>query len=106
MTELLLAGLMRGHVELPLHLGSRQPQRLELPCPLGVTALGGLPRLALFLLALFHSLGEAGFRVDQSFSGITHAFDYTDLQENSLVLGHVGNTLPDGTSGSCGHALG
>ena len=29
--------------------------------------------LALLLLPLFHPLGEAGFRVDESFSGVTHA---------------------------------
>ena len=31
-----------------------------------------LPRLALFFFAFFHPLGEAGFRVDEAFSGITH----------------------------------
>ena len=73
LTELLLAGLMCRHVELPLHLGACQPQRFELPRPLGVAALGRLSRLPLFLFALFHSLGKAGFRVDESFSGITHS---------------------------------
>ena len=64
---------MRRHVELPMHLGSGQPQRFELPRPFRIAALGRLSRLLLFLLALFHSLGEAGFRIDESFSGITHS---------------------------------
>ena len=36
LSELLLARGMRGHFELPLHLGSRQTQRLELPRALRV----------------------------------------------------------------------
>ena len=31
-----------------------------------------LAGLATFLFPFFHALGEAGFRVDESFSGITH----------------------------------
>ena len=34
--------------------------------------------LFLLVFPFFHALGEAGFRVDESFSGITHDFDYTD----------------------------
>jgi hypothetical protein len=46
--------------------------RLELPEALRVAADGRLSCLTLFLLAFFHTLGEAGFRIDESFSCITH----------------------------------
>jgi hypothetical protein len=62
-----------GKLELPLHLRSRQPAGLQLTYALGIGPAGGLSRFPLFLLTLFHPLGEAGFRVDESFSGITHA---------------------------------
>jgi len=73
LVDLLLARLVRCRGELALHFSARQAQGFELPCPFGVTALGALAGFAFFLLALFHPLGEAGFRVDESFSGITHA---------------------------------
>ena len=59
-------------LELPLELGARQAARLELTNALGITAPGNLARLLLFVFPFFESLGEAGFRVDESFSGITH----------------------------------
>jgi hypothetical protein len=31
-------------------------------------------RLPLFFFPFFHALGEAGFRVDESFSGVTHGW--------------------------------
>src|SRR5262245_46414324 len=37
-----------------------------------IETLGTLPGITSFLLALFHPLGEAGFRVDESFTCITH----------------------------------
>ena len=70
--QLLLARLMRGELELALHLGPRQLQRLDLAGALGIESLARLPRLPLFFFAFFHPLGEAGFRVDEPFSGITH----------------------------------
>jgi hypothetical protein len=63
---------MRRQLELALHLGPRQLQRLDLADALRVRTLAGLTRLALFFFALFHPLGEAGFRIDESFSGVTH----------------------------------
>ena len=63
---------MCGYVELPLELGARQTARLELTDALRIAALGDLPRLLLFIFAFFESLREAGFRIDESFSSITH----------------------------------
>jgi hypothetical protein len=40
---------------------------------LGIAALADLPRFLLFLLAFFHALGEAGLRVDEAFSSVTHS---------------------------------
>jgi len=77
--DLLLARRMRRQLELALHFGASQAARLELSESLGVTTFGGLSCFLFFLFALFHPLGEAGFRVDESFSGVTHATDYTDL---------------------------
>ena len=70
--QLLFARRMRRQLELTLQLGSREPERLELPEALRVAADGRLSCLTLFLLAFFHALGEAGFRIDESFSCITH----------------------------------
>jgi len=70
--ELLLPGLVRGQLELTLHLGSGEAERLELPRLLRVTAFGRLAGPLLLLFAFFHALGEAGFRVDEAFSGVTH----------------------------------
>jgi ATP-dependent Lhr-like helicase len=70
--NLVPARLVRGELELALHFGASQPARFELAQPFGI---GGLDRLACFLLLFFpffHPLGEAGFRVDESFSGVTH----------------------------------
>ena len=63
---------MRRQLELALQLGARQATGLELTNPLGVAALGNLARLLLLVFPFFHALGEAGFRVDESFSSITH----------------------------------
>src|SRR5919106_2773505 len=79
LADLLLAGSMRREFELALHLGARQAAGLELTGPLRVAALRGLSCLLLFLFAFFHALGEAGLRVDEPFSGVTHASNYTDL---------------------------
>ncbi len=65
---------MGGHLELALHLGLGETERLELPCALGIAALGDLPGPLLFLFAFFQSLGEAGFRIDESFSSVTQRF--------------------------------
>ena len=67
---------MRRQLELALHFGPRQFQRLDLADALGIGALAGLPRLPLLFFAFFHALGEAGFRVDESFSGITHVVSW------------------------------
>jgi len=63
---------MRRNVELSTHLGTSKLQRLDLTDTLGIEAFAGLPSLPLFFFPFFHSLGEAGFRVDESFSGVTH----------------------------------
>jgi len=47
-------------------------QRLDLTGAFWIGALARLPCLLLFFFAFFHSLGEAGFRVDEPFSGVTH----------------------------------
>jgi hypothetical protein len=72
--ELLLARRMGSELELPLHLGAGETGRLELAEPFRIAACGGLTRLPLFLFTFFHALGEAGFRVDESFSCITHVW--------------------------------
>jgi len=54
------------------HLGTSQLQRFDLADALGIQTFAGLPSLPLFFFPFFHPLGEAGFRVDESFSGITH----------------------------------
>jgi uncharacterized protein YajQ (UPF0234 family) len=43
-----------------------------------------LPCLLLLFFALVHSLGETRFSVDESFSSVTHAPDYTEL--DSIVI--------------------
>lgn len=73
-SDLLLARGMRRQFELPLHLGARQATRLELASSFRVATFRGLSGFLFFFFALFHSLGEAGFRVDESFSGVTHSF--------------------------------
>jgi hypothetical protein len=50
---------MRRNLELPLHLGTRELERLDLPDALRVEAFTGLPSLPLFFFPFFHSLGEA-----------------------------------------------
>jgi hypothetical protein len=72
LTELLLPCGMGRNLGLALHLGARQAERLELARALRVYSLRRLAVLLPFLLALFHTLGEAGLRVDEAFSGITH----------------------------------
>jgi hypothetical protein len=68
----MLARVVRGNLELPLHFGPGETARLELPRTLRVRTLPCLAGLAFFLFAFFHPLGEAGFRVDESFSSVTH----------------------------------
>lgn len=63
---------MRRQFELALQLGPRQTQRFELPRLLRVRSLRRLTRLTAFLFSFFHSLSEAGLRIDKPFSGITH----------------------------------
>jgi ATP-dependent helicase Lhr and Lhr-like helicase len=68
---------VRRQLELPLHFGTCETERFELSHPLGIGAFPSLPCLPLFLLAFFHTLGEAGLRVDEAFSGVTHVHDYS-----------------------------
>ena len=63
---------MRCHLELALQLRTRQTEGLELAHTFGITASGYLAGFLLFVFPFFHALGEAGFRVDESFTGITH----------------------------------
>jgi hypothetical protein len=77
LSQLLLPRLMRGELQLALHFRAREPARFELARAFRIAALGGLPGPFLFFFAFFHALGEAGFRVDESFSSVTHAYDYT-----------------------------
>jgi hypothetical protein len=74
--ELLLARGVRGDFELPLHFRPRETQRLYLPGLLGVGTLRRLTCLASFLFSFFHALGEAGLRIDEAFSGVTHILNY------------------------------
>ena len=77
--QLVLARVVCGDIELVLHFGACEAARFELPYQLWIAADGCLSGLPLLLLPLFHSLGEARFRVDESFSGITHAQSVSDL---------------------------
>ena len=63
---------MRRQFELALQLGPRQPERLELANAFGIAALRNLACFLLFVFPFFQALGETGFRVDESFSGVTH----------------------------------
>jgi len=47
-----------------------------LPSLLGVGTFRRLTCLAAFLFTFFHALGEAGFRIDEAFSSITHMLNY------------------------------
>jgi hypothetical protein len=58
---------------LSLHLGPGEAERFDLSNPLRVRTLSILAGLTSFLFAFFHTLGEAGLRVDEAFSGITHS---------------------------------
>ncbi len=51
-----------------------------MPSLLGIGTFRGLTRLAAFLFTFFHALGEAGFRIDESFSGITHMLELCNAQ--------------------------
>jgi hypothetical protein len=62
---------------LALHLRPCETKRFELADTLGIGTLASLTCLAFFLFSFFHALGEAGLRVDEAFSGITHAIDYS-----------------------------
>ena len=62
LAELLLPGLVRGQLQLALHLCTRQTARLELARELGIAGVGRVPRLLLFLFSCVHPLGESGFR--------------------------------------------
>jgi hypothetical protein len=70
--DLLPSRGVRRQFELTLQFRSRQATRFELTNPLGIAGRRCLSRLPLLLFAFFHALGEAGFRVDESFSCITH----------------------------------
>jgi hypothetical protein len=60
----------RRHALLPLELGLREPQRVELALALGIRRRHAF---SLFLLlALGHPLLEAVFSVDQSLTGVAH----------------------------------
>ena len=72
LAELLLPRLMRRHFQLALHLGPREAERLELPRTFRIATLGDLPRPLLLFFAFFQAFGEAGLRVDEAFSGVTH----------------------------------
>ena len=63
---------MRRELELPLCLGSGESERLDLSQTLWIGTLSILAGLATFLFPFFHALGEAGLRIDEAFSGITH----------------------------------
>jgi hypothetical protein len=76
--QLLLPHLVRGQLELTLHLGASQAAGFKLPCALRISALRGLAGFPFLFFAFVHPLGKTGFRVDESFSGITHGIDYTD----------------------------
>jgi hypothetical protein len=76
--ELLTPRIVRRRVQLPLRLRAREPARLQLPRALGIGTHDREPASLLLLLALFHPLGEAGLRIDESFSGITHAVFISD----------------------------
>jgi hypothetical protein len=70
--ELLLAGVMRGSRQLPLHLRAREAERFQLARPLRVARGYGQPPSLFFLFSLFHPLREPRFRVDKAFSSVTH----------------------------------
>ena len=70
--QLLLPRRMRRQLQLALHLRTRELQRFDLTDALRIGTLGALTRLPLLLFPFFHALGEAGFRVDESFSSVTH----------------------------------
>lgn len=70
--QLLFARRVARQFRLTRHLRPRQTQRLELAGTLRIAALRTLAGPALLLLSFFHPLGEAGFRIDEPFSGITH----------------------------------
>jgi hypothetical protein len=74
LSQLLLARLVRRIVELSPHLDASQLQRLDLADTLGIEPFAGLSSLPFFFFPFFHSLGEAGFRVNESFSGVTHGW--------------------------------
>ena len=69
---------MRRHFELALEFDPRQTERFELANAFGIAAFRNLACFLLFVFPFFQSLGEAGFRVDESFSSVTHKPDYTD----------------------------
>ncbi len=71
---------MRRQLELTLHLGPRKSQRLELSNLFRVGTLRSLTRFAAFLFSFFHALGEARFRIDKPFSGITHIHELSNAQ--------------------------
>jgi hypothetical protein len=80
--ELLLARGVRGHFELALHFRPRETQRLYLSGLLRVGTLRRLTGLASLLFSFFHALGEAGFRIDESFSGVTHILELSNAQRS------------------------
>jgi len=70
--DLPLPCCVRRGFQLALQFGAGQTQRLGLSHALWIHTLGALLAGTPLLFALFHPLGEARFRVDESFSCVTH----------------------------------
>src|SRR4051812_603024 len=68
---------MRRELQLPLHLGAGKAERLDLPRTFRIGSFATLACFSFFLFAFFHALGEAGLRVDEAFSSVTHIPDYS-----------------------------
>jgi hypothetical protein len=95
-TQLLAANLMGRGRQLALQVSPCQTARLELASTLRIPGPHDLPGFPLLFLSLFHALGEAGFSIDEPFTGITHSADYTDLLPNSFTANRgqgVGNPI-------------
>ena len=93
----MLAGLVRRQLQLTLDLYSSQTARLDLVRALRIASLDRLARRPSFLFNFVHTLGEARFRVDESFSSVTHAPDYTDLESICATCQGVGHARPTNT---------
>jgi hypothetical protein len=77
--QLLLPRLVSGELELPRRLGTGQAAGLQLTRELRITPPDSLLAPAFLLFPFLHPFGKAGFRVDESFSGITHADFVSDV---------------------------